>query len=159
MGDILPHLVDQPITNLIVLGGLAFLFVAAVGKISGTIEPDTRGRVACGVVGLVLLGTGVRLHMNQDQVPDNACAAGYVWRLAVPGDHVCVTPETAAKVVTDNRLAPARVKNSGRYGADTCQDTFVWREAVPADHVCVTPDTRRQTADDTVQAASRAAGH
>jgi hypothetical protein len=173
MDEIITHLLDEPIANLIVLGGLVFLFVAAVGKISGKIEPDTRGRIVCGLIGLVLFVSGVFLHTFQD--PNNpprasevespsklserqdVCRAGYFWRLAVPDDHVCITGETRDKVAVDNQLAPSRTKNGGPYGADTCVEGFVWREAVPADHICVTVDTRRQTAEDNAQASSRVA--
>jgi hypothetical protein len=178
MDEIILHLLDQPIANLIVLGGLVFLFVAAVGKISGKIEPDTRGRIVCGVLGLVLLVSGLLFHGSQDsksaqtlpqasqsatqsQTPSTAsskqhmCRAGYVARLAVPDDHICVTQETRNQVAVDNQLSPSRTKNGGPYGADTCIEGFVWREAVPADHICVTVDSRRQTAEDNAQAASR----
>ena len=36
------------------------------------------------------------------------CAPGYVWREAVPGDHVCVTPATWQQVHDDNLTAGAR---------------------------------------------------
>ena len=36
------------------------------------------------------------------------CVAGYVWREAVPGDHVCVTPATWQQVHDDNVTAGAR---------------------------------------------------
>jgi hypothetical protein len=39
--------------------------------------------------------------------PDT-CLQGYVWREAVPGDHVCVTPETRAQAAQDNSLAASR---------------------------------------------------
>ena len=32
----------------------------------------------------------------------NTCVNGYVWREAVPGDHVCVTPATRQQVHDDN---------------------------------------------------------
>lgn len=177
MTEIITHLIDQPIPNLIALAGLFFLFIAAVGKISGKIEPDARGRILCGVMGIVLLPTGLLMHRSKDISAANqsappspvdnsktsamhvpgACVAGYVWRLAVPDDHVCVTQETRDQVESDNKLAPARVKNGGGYGADTCIDGFVWREAVPQDHVCVPPETRTKTWHDNELAATRIA--
>jgi len=39
--------------------------------------------------------------------PDT-CLEGYVWREAVAGDHVCVTPETRDQTAEDNRLADGR---------------------------------------------------
>ena len=39
--------------------------------------------------------------------PDT-CTQGFVWREAVPGDHVCVTPETRAQAAQDNQNADSR---------------------------------------------------
>jgi hypothetical protein len=39
--------------------------------------------------------------------PDT-CLQGYVWREAVPSDHVCVTPETRTQTAEDNNLASSR---------------------------------------------------
>lgn len=39
--------------------------------------------------------------------PDT-CKQGFVWRDAVPGDHICVTPERRQKVADDNALASTR---------------------------------------------------
>jgi hypothetical protein len=165
MTEIVTHLIDQPIPNLISIAGLFFLFIAAVGKISGKIEPDARGRILCGVLGIVLLPVGVQMHRLKDTLAANpvvpgvhvpgACVAGYVWRLAVVDDHVCVTQETRDQIESDDKLASARVKNGGGYGADTCANGFVWREAVPQDHVCVPPETRATTWHDNDLAATR----
>jgi hypothetical protein len=83
------------------------------------------------------------------------CIQGYVWREAVPGDHVCVTPETRAQAQYDNSQAPSRIDPNGAYGPDSCIQGYVWREAVPGDHVCVTPETRAQAWYDNSQAPSR----
>jgi serine/threonine-protein kinase len=89
----------------------------------------------------------------------DTCVQGYVWREAVPRDHVCVTPETRAQAAQDNSLAASRRSpTGGAYGPDTCLQGYVWREAVPGDHVCVTPETRTQAAQDNSLAASRRAG-
>jgi len=180
MDEIIPHLLDQPLANLIALAGLAFLFIAAVGKISGRIEPDFRGRIICGVLGLALVISGVFLHGSQDskspptqsqtaQPTDQpktlpavlpkraACRAGYVRRLAVPDDRVCVAQATRNTVAVENELAPSRTRNGGPNGADTCLEGFVWREAVPADHICVTPERRNQTREENTRATSNAA--
>lgn len=185
MGDFLQHLVDQPIANVIALAGLAFLFVAAVGKITGKIDPDTVGRVLSGVLGLILVPGGLFLHYIQDskgappQPPPvttvtssstpprpkwdppraaiDRCKPGYVWRLAVRSDHVCVTLDVQTQVDMDNKLAPSRTNNSGPYGADTCKEPFVWREAVSGDHVCVSVETRQQAANDNALAVTRIA--
>jgi hypothetical protein len=169
---------------MIVFVGLALLFVAAVGKIAGKIEPDTQGRIVSGILGLILVPGGLVVHRFQDstnaaaQPPiakvtpaptpsertkntptprRNGCKPGYVWRLAVRDDHVCVTVEVRNQVAVDNQLAPSRIKNSGPYGADTCLDGFVWREAFPGDHICVTPETRTLTVNDNNLASTRLA--
>ncbi|HKF36237.1 MAG TPA: hypothetical protein VKB35_04995 [Ktedonobacteraceae bacterium] len=41
--------------------------------------------------------------------PAGTCIQGYVWREAVPGDHVCVTPQTRAQAQYDNSQAQSRV--------------------------------------------------
>jgi len=85
------------------------------------------------------------------------CIQGYVWREAVPGDHVCVTPETRAQAQYDNSQAQSRIDPNGAYGPDSCIQGYVWREAFPNDHVCVTPETRAQAQYDNSQAQSRIA--
>ena len=93
------------------------------------------------------------------QADPGTCLDGYVWREAVPGDHVCVTPGTRAQAQEDNSLADSRRNPAGgAYGPDTCLDGYVWREAVASDHVCVTPETRSQTREDNRLAPSRRAG-
>jgi hypothetical protein len=88
-----------------------------------------------------------------------ACLNGYVWREAVPGDYVCVTPAARTQAAYDNSQAAARRNPSGgSYGPDTCREGYVWREAVPNDHVCVTFQTRQQAADDNRLAQSRRVG-
>jgi hypothetical protein len=87
------------------------------------------------------------------------CLEGYVWREAVAGDHVCVTPETRDQTAEDNRLAESRRSpTGGDFGPDTCLEGYVWREAVAGDHVCVTPETRDQTAEDNRLADGRRIG-
>jgi hypothetical protein len=87
------------------------------------------------------------------------CLPGFVSRDAVPGDHVCVTPETRAQVQLDNERADSRRSpTGGPFGPDTCRPGFVWREATGADHVCVPPETRAQAQEDNERADSRQAG-
>ncbi len=84
------------------------------------------------------------------------CINGFVWREAVEGDHVCVTPGTRAQAADDNAHAGMRISmHNQSYGPDTCKQGYVWREATPDDHVCVTPGTRDQTADDNAHAGDR----
>ncbi|WP_138503879.1 hypothetical protein [Nostoc sp. PA-18-2419] len=89
--------------------------------------------------------------------PDT-CRQGYVWREAVPNDHVCVTPRTRSQAAKDNSQVANRIQpGGGPYGSFTCRQGYVWREAVPNDYVCVTPQTRSQVAKDNKQANNRRA--
>ena len=60
---------------------------------------------------ITLAGTGTGTGTGTPIDPDT-CLQGYVWREAVPGDHVCVTPETRALVAQDNSLAASRRADS-----------------------------------------------
>ena len=84
------------------------------------------------------------------------CVSGYVWRLAIPDDHVCVSVESRRQAEADNQLGGSRRNpTGGPFGADTCQVGFVWREAFPEDHVCVTPEARKKAQQDNALAATR----
>jgi hypothetical protein len=83
----------------------------------------------------------------------DACNQGYIWRLAVANDHVCVTPATRAQTAADNAAASRRRAPGG---GDTCIQGYVWRLANPQDHVCVTQQTRDQTQQDNKAAISTA---
>ena len=92
------------------------------------------------VAGLVC---GLAATTRAESPPSDACRQGYVWREAVPGDHVCVTPAIRQQAAEDNAQAGARRQpGGGAYGPNTCVDGYVWREARPDDVVCVTPETR-----------------
>jgi hypothetical protein len=71
------------------------------------------------------------------------CSQGFVWREAVAGDHVCVTPAQRDQTQRDNSLAASRLQSDG-----SCEQGFVWREATPTDHVCVSPQTRAEVASE-----------
>jgi hypothetical protein len=78
----------------------------------------------------------------------DTCQAGYVWREAFSGDHVCVDPKVRDQAANDNyQAAFRRQPGGGPYGPDTCQTGYVWREAFSGDHVCVDPNIRTQTLD------------
>jgi cytoskeletal protein RodZ len=91
-------------------------------------------------------------------LPADACQDGFQWRLAGEGDHVCVTPETAAQVAADNAVKESRW-TPGAYGRHTCISGYVWREAYSGDDVCVTPDVRSQAAADNAAGPSRVRPH
>ena len=72
-GNLIKSVVDAPVANLCVLAGLVFLAIGVVGNISGKIQPGDPGRIAAGVLGLLLLGYGVATHstgLAQPQVSD-----------------------------------------------------------------------------------------
>jgi hypothetical protein len=80
--------------------------------------------------------------------PDT-CIKGFVWRGAVPNDHVCVLPQVHQQTIADNAQAAARRSpTGGPFGRDTCRSGFVWRDAFSSDHVCVTLQARAQAAQD-----------
>jgi hypothetical protein len=82
---------------------------------------------------------------------------GFVWREAIPSDHVCVTPDVRSQAAYDNSQAVNRRDPNGPYGSSSCKSGFVWREAFNGDAVCVTPDTRSKTRYDNSQAQYRVA--
>jgi hypothetical protein len=86
------------------------------------------------------------------------CVSGYVWRDAVAGDRVCVTPQTRSQAWYDNSQAHLRRNPYGAYGPYTCISGYVWRTVVPSDLVCVLPATRTQAAYDNTQAPYRRMG-
>jgi hypothetical protein len=88
--------------------------------------------------------------------PDrDSCVAPYVWRLAVPSDHVCVTKESRNRVELENQRAPERRAGGGRYGPDSCLTGYVWCEAFDGDTVCVLPDRRDEVRRENTLASQR----
>ncbi|WP_051389843.1 hypothetical protein [Bradyrhizobium sp. Ec3.3] len=81
------------------------------------------------------------------------CASGYVWRVAVPSDLVCVTPESRSVVASEN----ARAASRHLPGSDTCQSGYVWREAYYGDKVCTTPERRSEVRQENIVALRRVA--
>jgi Domain of unknown function (DUF4185) len=89
--------------------------------------------------------------------PDT-CRAGFVWREAIPDDHVCATPRARLATQQQNAEADARrAPKGGAFGLDTCLQGFVWRGAYDQDHICVTPRERSATAASNAAANSRRA--
>ncbi|MEG3147972.1 hypothetical protein U1839_25260 [Sphingomonas sp. RT2P30] len=115
----------------------------------------TGGRAATRKEDIVILSLLLTLAAAQAYGPDT-CISGYVWREAVPDDHVCVTPAVRAEARADNAQARYRVSATIHHsGPDTCRNGYVWREATPSDHVCVLPRVRDQTRADNAAAPSR----
>jgi hypothetical protein len=71
MTDVLSHLIDAPLPNVLILAGLAFLAIVVLGKISGKVEPSTTGRIMSGVLGAVLLVYGIYGHNTADTAAHN----------------------------------------------------------------------------------------
>jgi hypothetical protein len=85
--------------------------------------------------------------------PDT-CKQGYVWRDAIPGDHVCVTPDRRSTAANENAIAGSRVDPGGAYGPNSCVSGFVWREAYAGDVVCVTGERRTQVKQENIEGPS-----
>ena len=86
---------------------------------------------------------------------DDICQRGFVWREALPEDHVCVEQWVREQAVTDNIDAPNR-SVTGALGGE-CFSGYVWRVTVPEDLVCVTPDVRARVELDNAAGPSRIA--
>lgn len=50
-----------PLPNLLVGAGVLFLFIAVVGEVSGKFDTDRKGRIAGGLIGPILIVTGLFL--------------------------------------------------------------------------------------------------
>src|SRR4051794_242291 len=106
------------------------------------------------VLGLAAAAVAVSAGAASRDFGPDTCLNGFVWREAVPNDHVCVTPGVRTQAANDNAFAASRWVGYGPYGPHTCVNGFVWRGAVPGDDVCATPETRDQTRRDNAAAAT-----
>jgi hypothetical protein len=70
MTDFLDHLVVAPFANILIIAGLLFLGIGAVGKVTGKLEPDKFGRLMLSLLGLALLAAGVATHVHSDKNPN-----------------------------------------------------------------------------------------
>ncbi|GLY21858.1 hypothetical protein [Micromonospora sp. NBRC 101691] len=128
--------------------------------IGDTVTEAGRGtgrRWMAGVLAAVALLAGLLTVGSPAQAVDlpwgpYTCATGYVWREAVPGDQVCVTPQTRSDTQTENALGPSRRESNG-----FCKVGFVWRETRPSDLVCVFPSSRDRAYSDNANAPWRLA--
>ena len=108
----------------------------------------TGSKVYCCSSSIGSVGQPLTGERNCSFGPDT-CIQGFVWREALPNDHVCVTPQVREQTLSDNTQAASRRSPTGRaFGLDACLTGFVWREAVPGDHFCVTPQSRAQAVQD-----------
>ncbi len=93
--DFLGHLVDAPLANILIIAGLLFLGIGAVGKVTGKIEPDKMGRMIAGLLGIILLAAGVVTHIRSDSATPNQ------------------SQSTVQPVVRVFSVTPAQVSNGG----------------------------------------------
>ncbi len=116
----------------------------------------------------VVLGKPAAAAANQPSTGDNkqgqgqpfgpdTCAQGYVWREAIPSDHVCVTPDVRSRTQQENSAAAGLRDPNGAYGSNSCKQGFVWRNAFNGDAVCVTPDIRNEVAAENAAGPSHVA--
>ena len=119
---------------------------------------DTRLRPAAPAAGYrvgnttvaVLQASGQAALVRISTTPGLACAAGFAWRGAVPGnDTTCVSP-------TERDRARAEYRSAPRVGAGgNCTGGLVPRAAVPGDPACVSPRRAAAVAADNAAAAQR----
>ena len=67
--DILKTLVTTPVSFILLIAGLSFLFIAVGGKISGKIEPDKPGRFVSGIIGAILLVISLGAAESPQPIP------------------------------------------------------------------------------------------
>lgn len=122
---------------------------ASTGSSSSAAENAAAAAVLGIILGTILSGSSsspAPAPAPEPALPygPDTCKTGYVWRDAIPGDHVCVRPVRRTKAAHENSIAGSRVNPAGAYGPNTCVVGFVWREAYSGDVVCVTPARRTQ---------------
>ena len=61
MEDLLKTLVNAPTNAVLILAGLSFLAVAVFGRVTDRLDPGPKGRIASGLLGVVLLAIGLLL--------------------------------------------------------------------------------------------------
>lgn len=86
---------------------------------------------------------------------------GQVPRLTRPSDNVCVPPNIAQEVQSENAAAAGGqgyVPGGGAYGPKTCVSGLVWREGYDGDAVCVSPARRTETWQENANAGVGATG-
>lgn len=121
MTDIITHLFDAPIANLLVVAGIAFLGVAVLGNIANKIAPGKVGRILAGLVGTVLIIGGILMHSTSDSHPGAPGQSANPQTAAVPASRSVAPQETSGPA--PNALAGMWVNqdNVGKNGVHKFQ--------------------------------------
>jgi len=64
MDELSGAIMSMPMGNLFLVGGLIFLAIAVLGKISGKIAPSKNGRIASAVLGCIFLALGLFIQFR-----------------------------------------------------------------------------------------------
>jgi hypothetical protein len=114
---------------------------------------------AVSAVMLAAVGLASQAPVAADPQPfgPDTCVQGFVWREAIPTDHVCVTPAVRSQTAQENADAVQNRDPNGPYGSNSCKSGFVWRNAFQGDGVCAVPASRDQAAADNAAGPSRVA--
>ncbi|MCG8366372.1 MAG: hypothetical protein MJA27_23935, partial [Pseudanabaenales cyanobacterium] len=114
MDEFLKGILTAPVATLLILAGIFFLFIAIVGNVSGKIEPDVKGRIASGVLGLVFVSIGLTMHLTQE-APQTSQEAPRVPTTSSPEEQVAKVPQTPTvrKVEDSNGTIDSAPSNAG----------------------------------------------
>jgi hypothetical protein len=115
------------------------------------------GGVAAVMLTTLSLSSQSEVAADPQPYGPDTCAQGYVWREAIPSDHVCVTPDVRTRTQQENSAAPGLRDPNGAYGSNSCKQGYVWRNAFNGDAVCVTPNIRDDVAAENAAASSHVA--
>ncbi len=115
------------------------------------------GGAAAVLLAALSLSSQAEVAADPQPYGPDTCAQGYVWREAIPSDHVCVTPDVRTRTQQENTAAPGLRDPNGAYGSNSCKQGYVWRNAFNGDAVCVTPNIRDDVAAENAAASSHLA--
>lgn len=60
----------SPIANLFIIAGIIFMAIAVVGNIKGKIEPGKTGRIVAGILGFILVVSGLIMYFISNKSPE-----------------------------------------------------------------------------------------
>ncbi len=136
-------------------GWVSGSYLVATGNGAGSGANAGQDAAAAAILGAILGGILAK-NAPEPSLPygPDTCKSGYVWRDAIPGDHVCVTPPRRTLAAQENAIAGSRVDPTGPYGPNSCKPGFVWREAYSGDVVCVTGARRAEVHQENIDGPS-----